>query len=349
MTMSLKNLMQIIICLSALLITATTFSAPVSARRVMAEPPPYQFMEEVIVMVNCSEATLTAVVSLITLNETLVRYPLGVNMMDLNFALCESVSVSVTPMGSTLVYIFDTTDTSAATTNANAITPSIGGAFGLSFSFLSAGLTEDSKANVTYTAPAITNVLSYYTATLNPSCLKSDLAGLSNAIPNILTMEPSKSYAGISANKESGGYEWWYMFFVGYYEAQIPTGAGYTIDVLNRIGATSLTPSSYAYTGAYYDSIVPVYITSHLSISFVSCNPTPPIMIPGAARGWFIFEPFPQTGTAMFYFGNDATPVTALTFTFSGIIVPEFSSLTVIIAMIVCALGVIAFKKRYPK
>lgn len=347
--MSLKNLSKTMICLSALLITASMFSNPVSARKVMQEPPSYDFMEQVLVMVNCSEATLTTVISLMTSNETFVHYPSGVNMMDSHFELCETVAVSVTPMGSTLVYIFDIADTTTARGHADAMTPSINAAFGLSFSFLSATPTNGGT-NVTYIASGIANVLSYYTTTLKPLCLKSDLAGFSNAIPNLLNVQPSKSYAGISAYKTSGDYDWQYIFFAGYFEMQIPTGLGYTINVLNLMGATSLTPSFYAYTGACYMSIVPVVVEPETTVSFVSCNPAN-VLLQYVTRGWYVVpeNPFIQTLNAIFYFGNDATPVTVLTLTFSGLIVPEFSSLTLIIAMIVYTIGVVAFKKRLSK
>jgi len=346
--MSLKSLTKAVICVSALLITMTVFSAPASAKKVMTEPPSYNFMEQVLVMVNCSEATLTNVISLMTSNETLVRYPSGVNMMDSHFELCESVSVSVTPQGSILVYIFNTTDTSAATGHAGAITPSVSGAFGLSFSFHSVGLTYG-MTNVTCIAPAVSNVLSYYTGTLKPLCLKSDLAGFSDAIPNLLNVQPSKSYAGITAFKTSGDFNWQFMFFAGYFEVQIPTGTGYTIDVLDLLGAASLVPSSYAYAGAFCMSIVPVMVEPETTVSFVSCTPNQASM-QYISRGWYVFPPdITESLNAIFYFGNDVTPVTALTLTFSGAIVPEFSSLTLIIIMIVCTVGILAFKKRFPK
>lgn len=348
--MSLKDLLKITIFLSALMTITTMLGSPVSAGKVAMTSPPYNFMEEAMVMVNCSEASLTASISLITPNQTFVHFPSGVNMMDSNFALCESVSVSFSPMGSVLWYLFDSTNTAIAIGYADAITPSIGGAFGLSFSFFSAEIT-DSKTNVTYTSSAIANVLSYYTTTLKPSCLKSDLAGFSNAIPNILNVLPSKSYAGITGHKTSGGYDWQYEFFVGYFKMQIPTGSGYTVNVLNLLGTTSLTPSSYAYADAYYNSMAPVAITSKTTVSFVSCNPTN-ISDQYITRGWYVvpLNPYIQGLSAIFFFGNDATPVTVLTFTFSGtIVVPEFSSLTLIIAMIVCTIGVTIFKRHFPK
>jgi hypothetical protein len=347
--MSLKGLPKIIIGLSVLLITTTMFSSPVSSRKAMMTPPSYDFMEQAAIVVNCSDATLITSISLMSSNVTFVRYPSGVDMINPGFALCESVSVSVTPVGSALVYIFDTTETAVAKGHADAITPSIGGAFSLSFSYFSVGLT-DGKTNVTYTAPAITNILSYYTATLKPTCLKSDLAGFSSAIPNLLSVLPSKSYAGISAHKTSGDYDWQYIFFAGYFEAQIPTGSGYTINILNRLGVSSLVPSNYAQTGTYYMSTVPVVVEPKTTVSFVSCNPAN-ISSQYITRGWYVVPqiPFIDTLSAIFFFGNETTPVTVLTFTFSGLVVPKFSSLTLIIAIIVCTIGAIVFKKRFPK
>jgi hypothetical protein len=347
--MSLKNLLKIMICLNVLLITTTIFTAPVSAKEVMTEPPSYDFMEQVIVMVNCSDATLTPVISLMTTNETLVHYPSGVNMLDTNFENCESVSVSVSPTGSALVYIFSNIETAVeAKEHADAITPSIGAAFSLSFSFFSLG-TTDSILNVTYTAPAVTDVASYYGSTLNPLCLKSDLAGFSTAVPNLLNVQSSKSYAGISAYKTVGGYDWQYMFFAGYFGYQIPTGTGYIIDVLSRIGATSLSPSDYSYLDGYYTSTVTVIVEPESTVEVASCTPNV-IFIPYVSRGWYIFPSDPtETLIGTFYFGNDFTPITILTLAFNGTIVPELSSLALTIALIVCSMGIVAFKKRFAK
>lgn len=352
----------IIIYLSALMITATMFSAPVSAGKLITATPTDNFTEQAVsastnfteqaaVVVNCSSATLVTSIALMSLNETFVHCPSGVNMMDTNFELCTSVLVLASPKWSALIYVFNTTDETVARGYADAITPSISGAFSLSFSFYSIGLTS-SETNVTYTAPAITNVLSYYTNTLKPSCLKSDLAGFSSAIPNLLNVLPSNSYVGITAQKNSGSYAWEYTFFAGYQNMQIPTGSGYTINVLNLLGAASLSPSQYAYTGVYYNSIASVTIQANTTVSFVSCTPASISTPFSPTRGWYVVPSNPLTTglTGIFFFGNDATPVTALTFTFSGTIAPEFSSLTLIITIIVCTIGIaIAFRRRFLK
>lgn len=350
--MSLRNLSSIMIFLNALLVITPIFSTHVSAREIMMTPT-NGFAEQVLISVNCSRATLTTSISLMSSDTTFVHFPEGVSMMNPNFALCETVSVSVNPMGSVLWYLFDTTNTAAAKGYADAITPSMNGAFSWTFSFFSVGLT-DSKTNVTYTAAGPQSVGLYYINTLKPSCLKSDLAGFSDTIPNLLSVLPTQSLAGISAHKTSGGYAWEYVFFAGYFEMQIPTGSGYTVNVLDLLGTTFLAPSSYAYAGAYYNSIVAVLVEPQTTVSFVSCTPNQ-IFTQYSERGWYVIPPNPiffiKTLTGIFYFGNDATPVTVLTFTFSGTIIPEFSSLSLIIAVMVCTttVGVIAFKKRFVK
>jgi hypothetical protein len=341
-----KNLVKITICFS-ILILALAICKPVSAKEAKMIPPPNYLIEQALVTVNCSEATLTTVISLMATNDTLIHYPSGVNMIDPNFLLCESIFVSAAPMGSSLVYIFNTTNIADATTYANAITPSVSTAFGLSFTYYGAG-PSDGGTNVTYVAPALgISVLSYYNSVLNPSCLKPDLAGFSNAIPNLLNLHPSQSYAGISAHKTSGIYDWQYIFFAGYFNIAIPTGAGYTLNILNLIGATSLTPSSYASVYAYYMSTVAVYVEPWTTATFVSCNPAN-ISMQYMTRGWYVFPPdlLLDTLTGIFYFGNDTTSVTLLTFTFSGTIIPEFPSFLILPLFVVVTALAVAFAKR---
>lgn len=331
-------------------------NAPVSATKIatVSSSPSDTLQEVTSVVVNCSDATLWIAISLYSPDKTLVGCPSGVNMIDSHLLSCLQCGFGVTPTDSYLNYIFDTNDTTAAKIDADAITPSIESAFGLSFSFVSSSLQAWMVhpyvvTNVTYSAPGIPNLPSYYTNTLKPLCLKSDLAGFSNAIPNLLNLHPSNSFAGIQAQKSSGGYAWQYSFFAGYFYVQIPPGSGYTIDVLQSLGVTSLEPSSYAYSGTYYRSGATVAVMGVSALSFVSCNPSQ-IYVQNTTRGWYVVPQFyPHLLYAMFYFGNDTIPVTVLTFTFSGTIIPEFSSLTLIIAITVCTILIATFKKRLSK
>jgi len=353
--MSPESLSKIVICVSVLMVSIAILNAPVSATKIatVSSSPSDIFQEGVFVFVNCSDATLWTGISLFSPNKTFVGCPSGVNMADSHLLSCLQFLFYVSPTASYLGYIFDTTDTTAAKIDADAITPSIESAFGLSFSFVSSSLQTWMVhpylvTNVTYSALGIANLPSYYATTLKPLCLKSDLAGFSNAIPDLLNLHPSNSYASIQAQKSSGGYAWQYSLVAGYFYVQIPQGSGYTIDALQSLGVTSLEPSSYAFAETYYRSGATVWISGVSALSFVSCNPSQ-IYVQNTTRGWYVISASPTWLMAMFYFGNDATPVTVLTFTFNGIIVPEISSLALTIAMIVCTIGIVAFKKCFPK
>jgi hypothetical protein len=321
-------------------------NTPVSAKAPMMTP--FQYAEQALVMVNCTVASATTAITLTASNTTLVHYPSGVTMTDPNFALCESVMVSVSHTGAALAFLYNTTDTYAAEVYALAIEPSISTAFNIQFSYYGVRL-KNGLSNVTYLSSMGYDVASYYTNTPGPSCLKSDLGGFSDAIPYLLDVLPSNAYIGITAMKQSGGYDWQYSFFAGYIETISP-GLGYAIDFLDHLGVSSLIPSTYAHSGAYYMSTVMAYVASKSTVSFVSCTPGQ-IANPYISRGWYVT---PQGGitnqlTATFYFANDATPIAALTFEFSGTIVPEFSPLMLMVTIAVCTIGILTFKKRFPR
>jgi hypothetical protein len=162
-----------------------------------------------------------------------------------------------------------------------------------------------------------------------------------------MSQEPH-AFVVVSAEKESGGFDWTYFMMTGY-STSITQGSGnHTIDVLDLLNVESLAPSSYASeveTG--YSSMVSITISSNQTINYVSCEPgeaSPPQL-----RGWFIIIPSGTYLTAYFSFGNDPSPVSPLTFTFSGIVVPEFTTLVLLAMFTLTAAIAIIVKKRFLK
>jgi hypothetical protein len=178
-----------------------------------------------------------------------------------------------------------------------------------------------------------------------PNCVNPSVGGFSDAITSLATK--TKSALMLSANKESGSYNWM-IGIVAMSPSTIPTGTGnHPIDVLDLLGASSLTPSSYSFnaTEDYYESTVWLWIMSDSSVSFVSCGP-PLKEYPEdlSERGWLYM--FPMINYAMFFFGSESSGVEALTFTFKGKVVPEFTPSTIVITLILAAACIIGFKKR---
>jgi hypothetical protein len=92
-------------------------------------------------------------------------------------------------------------------------------------------------------------------------------------------------------------------------------------------------------------SMVIVTIKSNTTVTFVSCEPeqaSPP------ARGWYIYQQISPTQLqAMFSFGGDPSPVTALFLTFGGVIIPEFTMPMLVTFLTFATAVAVTFKKRF--
>ncbi|MEM3696581.1 MAG: hypothetical protein QXQ94_03645 [Candidatus Bathyarchaeia archaeon] len=301
-------------------------------------------MENVAISVNCTTAQLHITSMVASSDASLVNFTSGVNMNDPNLINATTISAIFSADGSFLGYLFNNTDPTTATSIADSITPGVSTAFNTAFTYLSTG-TYETFANVTYTGPAKANLQSY-TEWLITQCLASDLGGFS------LTFSPMSqaphAVVVVSAMKDSGGFDWEYSMMVGYYTSITPGSGNHTIDVLYWLNVESLAPSSYASEPEIgYDSMVSLTIYSNQTISYVSCEPGL-ADFPGN-RGWTYYQYEPTSLVAYFGFGDDSSPVSPLTFTFSGLVVPEFSTPALLAMFTLAATIALIARKRLLK
>jgi hypothetical protein len=178
-------------------------------------------------------------------------------------------------------------------------------------------------------------------------CLVSDLEGFSSSfVP--MSDEPG-AYASVAAMKDVDSFNWTCLMMTGYVTT-IETGSGnHPVNVLDLLHVSSLAPSNYATeleTG--YSSLVMVMISSDSPIAFVASEPenvTDP-----TERGWFLFPiPLPNTIEAWFGFGSDPSPQSPLTLTFSGVVIPEFTTTALLALLLVSATIALIVRKRFSK
>ncbi|MGQ9506579.1 MAG: hypothetical protein ACUVTB_01810 [Candidatus Bathycorpusculaceae bacterium] len=312
---------------------------------VVYAPDGAQLMENVAISVNCTDAQLHITSMVTSIGDLLVHFPTGVDMNDPDLENATIISAVFSTDGSFLGYLFNNTDPTTATTIANSITSSMSTAFNTVFTYLSTG-TYETFTNVTYTGLGKTNLRSY-TEWLMTECLASDIGGFSLTFPP-MSMAPH-AVVVVSAMKDSGGFDWTYSMMVGYYTSITPGSGNHTIDVLYLLNVESLAPSSYASeVETDYTSMVSLTIYSNQTINYVSCEPgiaSPPEQL----RGWYIIIPSGTYLTAYFSFGNAPSPVSPLTFTFSGLVVPEFTTLALLALFTLAAAIVTILKKRFLK
>jgi len=334
--MKLRRVCRVV--LSAVVFVAVLFVA--NSPLVAAKPDP-MFSEMLIITVDCSNASVTTMLSVGSDNYTLVRFPSGVDLNDTHLLNAVMVEVIVSPLKSWLDYMFEGITEVEARSNADAVTPSISTAFGVSFTHNSTG-TVGTQKQVNYTGPGRSGMTSFVNSMVS-ECVGADVNGFSDAIPS-LAAQTTVPILMLSAIKESGGYDWTAEITLTS-SSTIPTGSGpHAIDVLSLLGVSSLAPSPYSFntTLGYYQSIVWLTINKADGVTFVSCVPSE-ATLPGE-RGWV--HMFPTYTWASFYFGDDSSPVTALSFTFGGSVIPEFTPLTLTITLILTAACIIAFRKR---
>lgn len=336
--MRLREAPRVVLCAVVLAAAFLVVDSP----SVAATPEP-MFQDLVMIYVDCNNASVMTMVSVGSDNDTLIHFPSSVDLKDIHLENAVAVSVMSSSDSSILMYSFENISETEAETNADAVTPSISSAVGVSFAH-STTETVNTEVHVNYTGPGQSDMASFVNSMLS-ECVYPDVNGLADAIPSLAT-QTTTSALTLSASRESPSYDW--LIGIGAMSlSTIPTGSNsHTIDVLALLGVSSLAPSPYSYnaTQDYYLSIVWLYFESDTSIGFVSCEPPEkedPYDL--SERGWthmFFYA---------FYFGNDPSPVEALTFTFSGTVIPEFTSPTIIITLILTAACIIAFKKRMLK
>jgi hypothetical protein len=128
----------------------------------------------------------------------------------------------------------------------------------------------------------------------------------------------------------------------------IPLGLGsHTIDVLDLLGVSSLASSSHSYdeTKATYRARA-LPIGSSNPVSFLSCEPHPILVSPTPSdKGWTIKETYPTFLTAEFSFRNDPSTTAPLSFTFNGTVIPEFTSLMLILTFVLSIASSVILQK----
>ncbi|MCX8171802.1 MAG: hypothetical protein N3E47_07600, partial [Candidatus Bathyarchaeota archaeon] len=184
-----------------------------------------------------------------------------------------------------------------------------------------------------------------YLSWLMDKCLAPDLGGF--ALTFLPMSGEENALIDVSASKKSGDFNWIYFMMVGHF-TNIPVGMGpHKIDILGLLNVESLAPSKYASYEGWFISTVQLIVESNETVSFLSSEPDlidPPTQL----RGWFTDIP-PQPPAqliAQFSFANDPTPVTKLSITFSGLIIPEFTALIQVIMLILATSIIFAALKR---
>jgi hypothetical protein len=253
-----------------------------------------------------------------------------------------SLMVAFATNQSSLIYIFNNTDAAAARSSADAMTPKVGDVFQDSFTFVSTG-TSGSEVNVTYSGLGKTN-LAQYTQSLMTNALDPSLGGVSTTF---LPMSyQTNAVTGMVGMKDAGTFNWTCSMLVSY-TTSIPLGSdSHVVDVLSLLNVSSLAPSSFAYSAGTYASEVAIYVSSNDTVSYVSSQPalaSPP------SRGWSYHTVVANEIAAMFNFGDDASAVSPLTFTFSGIVFPEFPPTALLLAMMLATTIALMSRKRIRK
>ncbi|MCW4030844.1 MAG: hypothetical protein NWE80_00585 [Candidatus Bathyarchaeota archaeon] len=297
--------------------------------------------------VMCDQASLSLLLSISSENYTLIHFPNEVDMFDSHLENTVEVMVGRTPsfiegtFVTLLDYRFNNIGPEEARINADAVTPSMSAAFGVSFTWMGTN-TSNTQVEVSYTASGLSDLTSF-AELLASTCVAEDVDGLSNC----LSYTPAFT-VGVVAYKDAGSFNWTTSITAAHLSISIPTGSNsHTIDVLDLLGVSSLAPSPYSFDdslGAYTSTTV-LTITSSNPISFVSCEP--PLTSTPGEKGWANqTQVLPSYLWTKFSFGNDPSPVTQLSYTFSGTIIPEFTSLTLILTLMLAAASVFLLKKR---
>jgi len=311
-------------------------------------PEESEFTEIVDIHVNCTTANVLVVCGVISNNTELVRFPAEITMNTTELLNATEVRVGVSKVGSFLWIVFNNTEVAGAEKYADAmVKTNFDPVFGLGLTYSSTSV-EDTYVNVTFTGSAVSN-LTEYTEWLMMECLASDLGGFSLTFVPI-TYEASACTL-IGAQKESGGFDWTYGMGV-MYSTTIPDGSDeHTVDVLDLLDVVSLAPSPYAAVSygitSIYVSTVMTIIYSNTTVNFVDCEPEQ-AQPPTRLRGWYIPPPTSPTQLqATFMFANDPSPVTALSLTFSGVIIPEFTMPMLMTFLTFATAFAVALRKRF--
>jgi len=336
---------QLVILLPVCLLMLCALDSKVVVVKAIDGFPSEMLTEFVNVYVNCTTADVNTNVIVMSSNTSLMHFPSGVDMERTELTDAVVLSLTFSTSQSFLVYVFNTTDLGAARSLADTVKPSIETAFSTTFTWASTG-PSDGLVNVTYIGSGKADLIGY-TESLMSLCLREDLGGFSLTFPKIVN--ETSGLIVVLASKESGGFEWTYSLLVNYQSTILPGPGPHKIDILNLLNVDSLEPSPYAYVSdsEQYASMVMVYVQSTETPSYVACEPnlaTPPVVL----RGWYV-SGYGGVLMGYFSFSDDPTPVSALSLTFSGTVVPEFSPLALLALLFALTTIALIAKKQIHK
>lgn len=293
------------------------------------------------VYVNCTSSQVTINSMIASGNTSLVHFPSSLNMNDPNLLNATGVMVEFATSQSSLAYVFDNTDTTTAKSMADAVTPSLGTAFQTIFTFVSTS-ASGSNVSVAYSGAGKSN-LTQFTQSLMTSDLYPGLGGLSSTfLPMSLN---ANALTGMVGTKKVGTFDWTFGMLVSY-STNIAVGPGnHAVDILALLNVDSLAPSSFAYSVGAYMSDVTFSVSSNDTLSYVSSQPglaTPP------SRGWSTY-PLTNAIGGVFMFGNDASAVSPLTFTFGGTVLSELPPTALLLAATLATTIALTSRRRIQK
>jgi hypothetical protein len=281
--------------------------------------------EHISIFLDCDKAQLTVACGIQPGNNTeIVHFPSSVNVLALFDVGCTRLYTIFGKKSSVLVFEFNNIGSSEAKARADQWAQLIETAFDTTFTWQYTN-TSSTYVYVRYTNSGATNATIY-------SCLRQclnwtygaekPLGGFSNAMHGELThfAEYIDYSVAVGARKGSWG-EYAKSVDMGLtvsYTQNVAKGTGlHSIDVLSLLGVTSLAPSPYALgeggVGGIYSSTVFLTVNSSTPVAFVSCEPSP--LNPSGIRGWYS-----TPSDWQFIFKDDPSPVSPLTFTFTGTI-----------------------------
>lgn len=301
-------------------------------------------VETITASLDCDTATFSMACTIASENISLVHFPSPVNMNDAHLEFCSSISAIFTVDTSVLTFVFNETSESDARTNADAMIPLVNTAFSLTFTHNStiSYYVPYQYVVVTYVAEGKSDMQTFLT-NLKTGCIDSSVDGFSDVLPTIFTHAESETILLTATNTSST----WYNMLMAEYDTTFPQGSGeHTVNILYYLGTSSLRPSEYANVSGYYFSPVALTINSSSSITFVNCQPNE-VSMPYYSTGWWVPNHGPANQiTGTMYFGNNPNIGELVTFTFQGPVIPEFTTLTTILAITLMSTTLLLLRRQ---
>jgi hypothetical protein len=299
------------------------------------------FLESIYVTVQCAYGKIYVRSEVMSDNTSLVHFPPQVDMNRTEFEKIQSVILKFSSNQSSLIYAFANTTLSNAQADADATKASVEEAFNTTFAWHSTDSLYNYFFNVTYISPAKQNITSY-TEWATSQCLVPDAGGLSLTFVPII-QKPNASI-NIVASKSTGSFDWTYSIEASY-STNLPAGFGnHRLDLLDLLGIDSLVLSPYE--DSQYAMPIMLVIYTNESISYVSCEPG---LAPLLSRGWTYYSYIPQVLTAFFSYGNETSPVSPLSFTFSGKVISEYTTSICVAAILLVTSITLVIRKQFQK